>query len=125
MKKKKRRLKRTVKRISLFVLLFVIVGVGLSFKKIPFVAARLDQTSIQQEAMIPSEQASFEQATQNQPTAVDAKQVGILDYQNDLYIRNLSDAQKQVAQTLVDGMKAGQSEIELNQPIQLDEISEL
>lgn len=125
MKKKKRRLKRTVKRISLFVLLFVIVGVGLSFKKIPFVAARLDQTSIQQEAMIPSEQASFEQATQNQPTSVDAKQVGILDYQNDLYIRNLSDAQKQVAQTLVDGMKAGQSEIELNQPIQLDEISEL
>ena len=53
------------------------------------------------------------------------KQVGILDYQNDLYIRNLSDAQKQVAQTLVDGMKAGESEIELNQPIQLDEISEL
>lgn len=125
MKKKKRRLKRTVKRISLFVLLFVIVGVGLSFKKIPFVAALLNQTSEQQEAMISSEQASFEQATQNQPTAVDAKQVGILDYQNDLYIRNLSDAQKQVAQTLVDGMKAGQSEIELNQPIQLDEISEL
>lgn len=125
MKKKKRRLKRTVKRISLFVLLFVIVGVGLFFKKIPFVAALLDQTSEQQEAIIPSEQASFEQATQNQPTAVDAKQVGILDYQNDLYIRNLSDAQKQVAQTLVDGMKAGESEIELNQPIQLDEISEL
>lgn len=125
MKKKKRRLKRTVKRISLFVLLFVIVGVGLSFKKIPFVAALLNQTSEQQEAIIPSEQASFEQATQNQPTAVDAKQVGILDYQNDLYIRNLSDAQKQVAQTLVDGMKAGESEIELNQPIQLDEISEL
>lgn len=125
MKKKKRRLKRTVKRISLFVLLFVIVGVGLFFKKIPFVAALLDQNSGQQEAIIPSEQASFEQATQNQPTAVDAKQVGILDYQNDLYIRNLSDAQKQVAQTLVDGMKAGQSEIELNQPIQLDEISEL
>ena len=125
MKKKKRRLKRTVKRISLFVLLFVIVGVGLSFKKIPFVAALLNQTSEQQEAMISSEQVSFEQATQNQPTAVDAKQVGILDYQNDLYIRNLSDAQKQVAQTLVDGMKAGQSEIELNQPIQLDEISEL
>lgn len=125
MKKKKRRLKRTVKRISLFVLLFVIVGVGLSFKKIPFVAALLNQTSEQQEAMISSEQASFEQATQNQPTAVDAKQVGILDYQNDLYIRNLSDAQKQVAQTLVDGMKAGESEIELNQPIQLDEISEL
>ena len=125
MKKKKRRLKRTVKRISLFVLLFVIVGVGLSFKKIPFVAALLDQNSGQQEAIIPSEQVSFEQATQNQPTAVDAKQVGILDYQNDLYIRNLSDAQKQVAQTLVDGMKAGQSEIELNQPIQLDEISEL
>lgn len=125
MKKKKRRLKRTVKRISLFVLLFVIVGVGLFFKKIPFVAALLNQTSEQQEAMISSEQASFEQATQNQPTAVDAKQVGILDYQNDLYIRNLSDAQKQVAQTLVDGMKAGQSEIELNQPIQLDEISEL
>ena len=95
------------------------------FKKIPFVAALLNQTSEQQEAIIPSEQASFEQATQNQPTAVDAKQVGILDYQNDLYIRNLSDAQKQVAQTLVDGMKAGQSEIELNQPIQLDEISEL
>lgn len=125
MKKKKRRLKRTVKRISLFVLLFVIVGVGLFFKKIPFVAALLNQTSEQQEAIIPSEQVSFEQATQNQPTAVDAKQVGILDYQNDLYIRNLSDAQKQVAQTLVDGMKAGQSEIELNQPIQLDEISEL
>ncbi|WP_019893745.1 transglutaminase domain-containing protein [Allobaculum stercoricanis] len=125
MKKKKRRLKRTVKRISLFVLLFVIVGVGLFFKKIPFVAALLDQNSGQQEAIIPSEQVSFEQATQNQPTAVDAKQVGILDYQNDLYIRNLSDAQKQVAQTLVDGMKAGQSEIELNQPIQLDEISEL
>ena len=125
MKKKKRRLKRTVKRISLFVLLFVIVGVGLFFKKIPFVAALLNQTSEQQKAIIPSEQASFEQATQNQPTAVDAKQVGILDYQNDLYIRNLSDAQKQVAQTLVDGMKAGQSEIELNQPIQLDEISEL
>lgn len=125
MKKKKRRLKRTVKRISLFVLLFVIVGVGLFFKKIPFVAALLDQNSGQQEAIIPSEQASFEQATQNQPTAVDAKQVGILDYQNDLYIRNLSDAQKQVAQTLVDGMKAGESEIELNQPIQLDEISEL
>lgn len=125
MKKKKRRLKRTVKRISLFVLLFVIVGVGLFFKKIPFVAALLNQTSEQQEAIIPSEQASFEQATQNQPTAVDAKQVGILDYQNDLYIRNLSDAQKQVAQTLVDGMKAGESEIELNQPIQLDEISEL
>ena len=125
MKKKKRRLKRTVKRISLFVLLFVIVGVGLSFKKIPFVAALLNQTSEQQKAIIPSEQVSFEQATQNQPTAVDAKQVGILDYQNDLYIRNLSDAQKQVAQTLVDGMKAGQSEIELNQPIQLDEISEL
>lgn len=125
MKKKKRRLKRTVKRISLFVLLFVIVGVGLFFKKIPFVAALLDQNSGQQEAITPSEQASFEQATQNQPTAVDAKQVGILDYQNDLYIRNLSDAQKQVAQTLVDGMKAGQSEIELNQPIQLDEISEL
>lgn len=125
MKKKKRRLKRTVKRISLFVLLFVIVGVGLFFKKIPFVAALLNQTSEQQEAMISSEQASFEQATQNQPTAVDAKQVGILDYQNDLYIRNLSDAQKQVAQTLVDGMKAGESEIELNQPIQLDEISEL
>lgn len=125
MKKKKRRLKRTVKRISLFVLLFVIVGVGLSFKKIPFVAALLNQTSEQQEAMISSEQVSFEQATQNQPTAVDAKQVGILDYQNDLYIRNLSDAQKQVAQTLVDGMKAGESEIELNQPIQLDEISEL
>lgn len=125
MKKKKRRLKRTVKRISLFVLLFVIVGVGLFFKKIPFVAALLNQTSEQQEAIIPSEQVSFEQATQNQPTAVDAKQVGILDYQNDLYIRNLSDAQKQVAQTLVDGMKAGESEIELNQPIQLDEISEL
>ena len=125
MKKKKRRLKRTVKRISLFVLLFVIVGVGLFFKKIPFVAALLNQTSEQQKAIIPSEQVSFEQATQNQPTAVDAKQVGILDYQNDLYIRNLSDAQKQVAQTLVDGMKAGQSEIELNQPIQLDEISEL
>lgn len=125
MKKKKRRLKRTVKRISLFVLLFVIVGVGLFFKKIPFVAALLDQNSGQQEAIIPSEQVSFEQATQNQPTAVDAKQVGILDYQNDLYIRNLSDAQKQVAQTLVDGMKAGESEIELNQPIQLDEISEL
>ena len=125
MKKKKRRLKRTVKRISLFVLLFVIVGVGLFFKKIPFVAALLDQNSGQQEAIIPSEQVSFEQATQNQPTAVDAKQVGILDYQNDLYIRNLSDTQKQVAQTLVDGMKAGQSEIELNQPIQLDEISEL
>lgn len=125
MKKKKRRLKRTVKRISLFVLLFVIVGVGLSFKKIPFVAALLNQTSEQQKAIIPSEQVSFEQATQNQPTAVDAKQVGILDYQNDLYIRNLSDAQKQVAQTLVDGMKAGESEIELNQPIQLDEISEL
>lgn len=125
MKKKKRRLKRTVKRISLFVLLFVIVGVGLFFKKIPFVAALLDQNSGQQKAIIPSEQVSFEQATQNQPTAVDAKQVGILDYQNDLYIRNLSDAQKQVAQTLVDGMKAGQSEIELNQPIQLDEISEL
>lgn len=125
MKKKKRRLKRTVKRISLFVLLFVIVGVGLFFKKIPFVAALLNQTSEQQEAIIPSEQVSFEQATQNQPTAVDAKQVGILDYQNDLYIRNLSDTQKQVAQTLVDGMKAGQSEIELNQPIQLDEISEL
>ena len=125
MKKKKRRLKRTVKRISLFVLLFVIVGIGLFFKKIPFVAALLDQNSGQQEAIIPSEQVSFEQATQNQPTAVDAKQVGILDYQNDLYIRNLSDAQKQVAQTLVDGMKAGQSEIELNQPIQLDEISEL
>ena len=125
MKKKKRRLKRTVKRISLFVLLFVIVGVGLFFKKIPFVAALLDQNSGQQEAIIPSEQVSFEQATQNQPTAVDVKQVGILDYQNDLYIRNLSDAQKQVAQTLVDGMKAGQSEIELNQPIQLDEISEL
>ena len=125
MKKKKRRLKRTVKRISLFVLLFVIVGVGLFFKKIPFVAALLNQTSEQQKAIIPSEQASFEQATQNQPTAVDAKQVGILDYQNDLYIRNLSDTQKQVAQTLVDGMKAGQSEIELNQPIQLDEISEL
>lgn len=125
MKKKKRRLKRTVKRISLFVLLFVIVGVGLFFKKIPFVAALLNQNSGQQEAIIPSEQVSFEQATQNQPTAVDAKQVGILDYQNDLYIRNLSDAQKQVAQTLVDGMKAGQSEIELNQPIQLDEISEL
>ena len=125
MKKKKRRLKRTVKRISLFVLLFVIVGVGLFFKKIPFVAALLNQTSEQQKAIIPSEQVSFEQATQNQPTAVDAKQVGILDYQNDLYIRNLSDAQKQVAQTLVDGMKAGESEIELNQPIQLDEISEL
>lgn len=125
MKKKKRRLKRAVKQISLFVLLFVIVGVGLSFKKIPFVAARLDQTSGQQEAIIPSEQASFEQATQNQLTAVDAKQGGVLDYHNDLYIRNLSDAQKQVAQTLVDGMKAGQSEIELNQPIQLDEISEL
>lgn len=125
MKKKKRRLKRTVKRISLFVLLFVIVGVGLFFKKIPFVAALLNQTSEQQKAIIPSEQVSFEQATQNQLTAVDAKQVGILDYQNDLYIRNLSDAQKQVAQTLVDGMKAGQSEIELNQPIQLDEISEL
>ena len=125
MKKKKRRLKRTVKRISLFVLLFVIVGVGLFFKKIPFVAALLNQTSEQQEAIVPSEQVSFEQATQNQPTAVDAKQVGILDYQNDLYIRNLSDAQKQVAQTLVDGMKAGESEIELNQPIQLDEISEL
>ena len=125
MKKKKRRLKRTVKRISLFVLLFVIVGVGLFFKKIPFVAALLNQTSEQQKAIIPSEQVSFEQATQNQPTAVDAKQVGILDYQNDLYIRNLSDAQKQVAQTLVDGMKAGESEIELNKPIQLDEISEL
>ena len=125
MKKKKRRLKRAVKWISLFVLLFVIVGVGLSFKKIPFVAARLDQNSGQQEAIIPSEKASFEPATQNQPTAVDAKQVGILDYQNDLYIRNLSDAQKQVAQTLVDGMKAGQSEIELNHSIQLDEISEL
>lgn len=125
MKKKKRRLKRAVKWISLFVLLFVIVGVGLFFKKIPFVAARLDQNSGQQEAIIPSEKASFEQATQNQPTAVDAKQVGILDYQNDLYIRNLSDAQKQVAQTLVDGMKAGQSEIELNHSIQLDEISEL
>ena len=46
------------------------------FKKIPFVAALLNQTSEQQEAIIPSEQVSFEQATQNQPTAVDAETSG-------------------------------------------------
>lgn len=125
MKKKKRRMKRAMKRISLLILVLGVVGVGFYLKDTPFLSNILDRQPPQKETIVQSEGASFEQSTQSQPMTVEEIQVEGFDYQQDIYIRNLSESQKQVAQTLVAGMKAGQSEIALNHPIQLDEISEL
>lgn len=125
MKRQKRRKKRILKTFSLFVLLFVVVGVVLSLKKVPFVAQLLNQADHQKQSIIQSEQFNVEQQAQNKPVVVDQTARGELDYRDDLYIRNLEEPQKQAAQILVEGMKAGKDEIELTQPILLDEIAQL
>lgn len=126
MKRQKRRIKRVFKRLGVLVIFLGVIGISLSLMKTPSFLNLIGLATGQNESSLQSKQTSSIQAeSSSQPASANVSQAGGFDYRQDFYLRNLSENQKQVAQTLVEGMKAGKSEIELNHPIGLDEITEL
>lgn len=85
-----------------------------------FVRSRLENAQ-SVSVMTAPENASVLSST----TGIDLQQTSSLSYLQDYHLRSLSQKQKQVAKTLVEGMKAGLEEIELDNEISLDEMNEL
>lgn len=118
MKRKKRRLKQGVKLLLAGVLVLGFVFAGRTVWH--FVRSRSEKTETVSVLTTPENSSVLSQTESMDLPTVSAGS-GLQDY----HLRNLSDEQKQAARTLVEGMKAGLEEIELENEISLTEMNEL